>query len=66
MDSTVHYAVDRSAIEAKGRWVFDGPFQIVLNLAVGGGFDGDPAGDAILPATMLVDQVRVFTRAPRR
>lgn len=64
--STVPYAVDRAAIEAKGRWVFDGPFQILLNLAVGSGFDGDPASDFILPATILVDHVRVFARASRR
>jgi beta-glucanase (GH16 family) len=40
--------------------VFGGPFFIILNLAVGGNFDGDPRSDAILPATMLVDYVRVY------
>jgi len=66
VDATAHYAVDRAAIEAKGRWAFDGGFQILLNLAVGGGFDGDPASDAVLPATMLVDYVRVYSKASRR
>jgi hypothetical protein len=37
---------------------------VILNLAVGGHFDGDPASDAIFPATMLVDYVRVYRRAP--
>lgn len=42
-------------------WVFNQPFFIVLNLAIGGTFDGDPQSDAILPATMLIDYVRVYT-----
>ena len=42
-------------------WVFDHPFFIILNLAVGGNFDGDPSSSAIFPATMLVDYVRVYT-----
>jgi hypothetical protein len=40
--------------------VFDQSFFMILNLAVGGTFDGDPKSDAILPATMLVDYVRVY------
>jgi len=36
---------------------------VILNLAVGGNFDGDPKSDAIFPATMLVDFVRVYRRA---
>ena len=43
--------------------VFDQPFFVILNLAVGGNFDGDPKSDAIFPATMLVDFVRVYRRA---
>ena len=41
------------------------PFYLILNLAVGGHFDGDPKSDAIFPATMLVDYVRVFKREAR-
>ena len=63
VDDTVHYAVTRSEVEAHGRWVFDQPFFVILNLAVGGHFDGDPQSDAIFPATMLVDYVRVYRRA---
>jgi len=63
IDDTVHYAVTRSDVEAHGKWVFDQPFFVILNLAVGGNFDGDPRSDAVLPATMLVDYVRVYRRA---
>ncbi len=36
--------------------------NIILNLAVGGDFGGDPNGTTILPQTMLVDYVRVWQR----
>jgi Beta-glucanase/Beta-glucan synthetase len=60
VDDVAHYRVTREEIERRGRWVFDGPFVVILNLAVGGYFDGDPASDAILPAAMVVDYVRVY------
>jgi beta-glucanase (GH16 family) len=60
VDDRVHYVVARSEVEQYGHWVFDQPFFVILNLAVGGHFDGDPQSDAIFPATMLVDYVRVY------
>jgi beta-glucanase (GH16 family) len=60
VDSALQYSVTRAQVEHYGPWVFDQPFFVVLNLAVGGNFDGDPASDAILPATMVVDYVRVY------
>jgi beta-glucanase (GH16 family) len=63
VDDSLHYARSRTEVEPHGKWVFDQPFVIILNLAVGGMFDGDPASDAMLPATMLVDYVRVYERA---
>ena len=60
VDDTLHYAISRPAVARAGRWVFDQPFGILLNLAIGGSFDGEPRTDAMLPATMLVDYVRVF------
>lgn len=63
VDDTVHYVVERSQVQPYGNWVFDQPFFVILNLAVGGHFDGDPQSDAIFPATMLVDYVRVYRRA---
>ena len=40
---------------------FDQPFHILLNLAVGGNFPGSPDGSTVLPATMEVDWVRVYS-----
>lgn len=45
--------------EQNGDWVFDGPFYIILNVAVGGRFVGSPDANTVFPQTMLVDWVRV-------
>jgi len=62
VDDTVHYVVSKTDVQHYGNWVFDQPFYLILNLAVGGHFDGDPQSDAIFPATMLIDYVRVYLR----
>jgi beta-glucanase (GH16 family) len=63
VDGTPHYFVARGSTAQYGNWVYDQQFFVILNLAVGGNFDHDPQSDAILPATMLVDYVRVFKKA---
>jgi beta-glucanase (GH16 family) len=46
-----------------GDWVFDHPFFLILNLAVGGDWPGNPDASTVLPQQMLVDYVRVYRRA---
>jgi beta-glucanase (GH16 family) len=43
------------------KWVYDHPFFILLNVAVGGSYAGPPTG-TVFPQTMLVDYVRVYQR----
>lgn len=43
-----------------GEWVFNQPFYIILNMAVGGNFPGPPNSDTVFPQTMIVDYVRVY------
>ena len=62
VDSAEHYSVTKASVLQHGNWVFDQQFFVILNLAVGGNFDRDPQSDAIFPATMLVDYVRVYKR----
>lgn len=62
VDDSVHYVVSKSDVQNYGKWVFDQPFYLLLNLAIGGHFDGNPQSDSIFPATMLVDYVRVYRR----
>jgi len=65
VDNVRHYSVTRDALQQFGNSILARPYFLVMNLAVGGNFDGDPASDAILPATMLVDYVRVYTAAAK-
>ena len=58
VDDNHYHTVDRS--DPEGRWVFDHPFFILLNVAVGGGFVGSPNESTTFPQTMLVDWVRVY------
>jgi len=43
-------------------WVYDHPFFLLLNVAVGGNFPGPPDASTRFPQTMAVDYVRVFAR----
>ncbi|MFE7706926.1 ricin-type beta-trefoil lectin domain protein [Streptomyces sp. NPDC057486] len=42
-------------------WVFNKPFFIIMNLAVGGYWPGDPDGSTTFPRQLVVDYVRVTT-----
>ncbi len=58
------YATRTPADLPKGaKWVYDHPFFVLLNVAVGGGWPGDPDATTLFPQTMLVDYVRVYERA---
>jgi beta-glucanase (GH16 family) len=45
-----------------GRWVYDHPFFLLLNVAVGGSWPGNPDPTTELPQVMTVDYVRVYAR----
>ena len=53
-----YLTVDRD--DPPGRWAFDQPFFILLNVAVGGTFVGPPNESTNFPQSMLVDWVRVY------
>lgn len=46
--------------DVTGEWVFDQPFYIIINLAVGGTFVGSPNSETTFPQNLLVDYVRVY------
>ena len=68
--SVVRFYVDGSLYETRTpsdlpsgtRWVFDHPFFVLLNVAVGGNWPGSPDNSTVFPQTMLVDYVRVYAR----
>jgi beta-glucanase (GH16 family) len=49
--------------DVPGQWIFDHPFFIVLNLAVGGEWPGYPDETTVLPQFLYVDYVRVYQKA---
>ena len=46
--------------DTPGEWVYNQPFFIILNVAVGGNFVGFPTPQTPFPQTMLVDYVKVY------
>lgn len=42
------------------KWVFDHPFFLLLNVAVGGSWPGDPDASTTFPQQMVVDYVRAY------
>lgn len=51
----------KTPADATGKqWVFDHPFFVLLNVAVGGNFPGNPNDTTTFPQTMTVDYVRVY------
>jgi beta-glucanase (GH16 family) len=62
VDSNLYASFQSSQWPAGGKWVFDHPFFIILNLAVGGNWPGNPDASTKFPQSMLVDYVRVYTK----
>jgi len=60
VDGVAFMTRNTSDVPAGGEWVFDHPFFIILNVAVGGNYVGDPNPSTVFPQTMLVDYVRVY------
>jgi beta-glucanase (GH16 family) len=65
VDSTLYETITPASLPTGAKWVFDHPFFLLLNVAVGGGWPGSPDSTTVFPQTMLVDYVRVYKRASR-
>jgi beta-glucanase (GH16 family) len=61
VDGDLYASKTRADVPAGKRWVFDHPFFVILNLAVGGNLPGSPDDSTIFPQRMLVDYVRVYS-----
>jgi len=60
VDNTQYFTVTPSMLPAGAPWVFDHPFFIIMNVAVGGYWPGYPDATTVFPQTMSVDYVRVY------
>ena len=66
VDGRAYMRVANDQPGGRGAWPFDRPYQLILNLAVGGGWGGVKGiEDAALPQRMTVDYVRYWRAAGR-
>lgn len=63
VDQTLYQRVTPG--DVSGEWVYDHPFFIILNVAVGGNYVGFPTAGTPFPQTMYVDYVKVYREAGR-
>jgi beta-glucanase (GH16 family) len=62
VDDHLYQTRTADTLSRKKEWVFDKPFFVILDLAVGGVYGGDPDASTPFPQSMLVDYVRVYAR----
>jgi beta-glucanase (GH16 family) len=62
--ANVYLVHDASDVPEGGAWVFDHPFYLMMNLAMGGDWAGNSDSTTPNPADMLVDYVRVYKIPP--
>jgi beta-glucanase (GH16 family) len=60
VDGNVYEMQKRGSQPIGSAWVYDHPFFLLLNVAVGGDWPGDPNASTTFPQTMSVDYVRVY------
>jgi beta-glucanase (GH16 family) len=46
--------------DVPGEWVFNKPYYIILNMAVGGNLPGSPNASTSFPQEMIIDYVRIY------
>lgn len=65
VDQQPYFEVTPALLPPGAEWVFDHPFFLLLNLAVGGSWPGNPDSTTVFPQDMLIDWIRV-AEAPRK
>jgi beta-glucanase (GH16 family) len=59
VDGNAYKTVTPASLPTGAPWVFDHPFFLILNVAVGGSWPGAPDATTQFPQQMMVDYVRV-------
>ena len=60
VDGYLYQRISKSTVNTKGEWVYDHPFFMILNIAVGGTFAGFPTSETPFPQKMTIDYVRAY------
>ncbi len=63
VDDEPFFTLTPDDVPAGSAWVFDQPFFLLLNLAVGGNWPGNPDETTSFPQALKVDYLRVYTAA---
>ena len=63
VDGVEYSTITPADLPSGTRWVFDHPFFLILNVAVGGHWPGYPDETTTFPQEMVVDYVRVYQRS---
>ena len=61
-DGKLYQTITRTNLPRGAKWVYDRPYFLILNLAVGGSWPGNPDSTTTFPQMMYVDYVRVYQR----
>jgi beta-glucanase (GH16 family) len=65
IDGIQYFAATPDDLFLQGKqWVFNHPFFILMNLAVGGNFGGAVGEDTVFPQSMSIDYVRLYQTKP--
>lgn len=59
VDGNLHFSTNSGQVP-----IPDGPMSLIINLAIGGDFDGDPDGSTIFPQTFDIEYARYWQKAP--
>jgi beta-glucanase (GH16 family) len=59
-DGRSYFKATPASVPSGSKWIFNKPFFLLLNLAVGGDWPDSPDGSTIFPQDMLIDYVRVY------
>ena len=59
-DDTNYFTATPDNLPAGSEWVYNHPFFVILNAAVGGNWPGAPDETTTFPQTMAIDYVRVY------
>jgi beta-glucanase (GH16 family) len=62
VDGFLYNTITPDDEDVTGDWVFDKPFFMLLNMAVGGSFVGSPTLDTVFPQTLEIDYIRVYEK----
>ena len=63
VDDYLYQSITKTDVTKRGQWVYNHPFFLILNIAVGGNYVGFPTAQTPFPQNMTIDYVRVYQEA---